>query len=229
MRHAEISSLSELNALLEPASVHGALFRGVSDTAFELVPSIGRLRQEAGSDEELLSRESAMIEVFSAEYRAYEDREVADEWELLALAQHHGLPTRLLDWTFNALVAAYFAVIDLPAEDGAIYIFSQIDDSIAAVGRHARASTTPLERDVPCVVFPRHITRRITAQVSAFTLHPPPWEPFDSDAITKLRVPSEAKAELRHSLFRFGIHSKSVFPDLGGLTEWLYQLKFQSR
>jgi hypothetical protein len=48
----------------------------------------------------------------------------------MAVAQHHGLPTPLLDWSYNPLVAAYFAVFPDEGRDAAVFAFfdaSQID------------------------------------------------------------------------------------------------------
>ena len=46
-----------------------------------------------------------------------------NQFDTISIAQHHGLPTRLLDWTSSPLVALYFCVRSLAQEDGCIYTF----------------------------------------------------------------------------------------------------------
>ena len=83
------------------------VFRGHSDSAWKLRPKIGR--------EDILgpwdpAAEISLFEEFCRRARQFEPGVEFSYWDWLALAQHYGLPTRLLDWTENPLVAAYFAV-----------------------------------------------------------------------------------------------------------------------
>lgn len=89
------------------------VFRGQSDVEYDLRTSLIRLIEERTEDaetppvEEYENIESHLLRNFSK----YAHREVPSQsvWHLLSVAQHHGLPTRLLDWTFSPLVAAHFA------------------------------------------------------------------------------------------------------------------------
>lgn len=86
------------------------IYRGTADQQWNLVPSLNRI---CGHD---LSLES---QVFGS-FRKYGYAELADYsgfWQLLPVAQHHGLPTRLLDWTYSPLVAAHFATEDTSCYD----------------------------------------------------------------------------------------------------------------
>lgn len=82
------------------------VFRGLSDASYELKTSLARL----GKDCEKL--ESHLLRNF----RKYSHRDAApgdSAWSWLAVAQHHGLPTRLMDWTYSPYVAAHFATANL--------------------------------------------------------------------------------------------------------------------
>lgn len=102
------------------------LFRGQSDKKYEIIPSIAR--RYNGKTAPLLYHEKDMIEtakaqlpnVFKSEYEPI---------ELLALLQHHGIPTRLLDVTENALVGLYFACLGNQESNGEVILFEQNCDN----------------------------------------------------------------------------------------------------
>ena len=97
------------------------LFRGQSNNTFELMPSIGRNRKFA-CDISIFDEERNLIEM--AKFKLPEIfHDNLQPLELLALLQHHGIPTRLLDITENAFVALYFACCSDYDKDGEVFAF----------------------------------------------------------------------------------------------------------
>jgi hypothetical protein len=191
------------------------VFRGHSDASFELVATVGRGKHASKSREKY---ERSLFETFRREAHAFLPTVPSDEWELLAIAQHHGLPTRLLDWTHNPLAALYFAVEARPETDGRFY-------ALRALKRASENQSTgsPFALTHAAKYHPSWVTPRLRAQEGLFVATPNLEIPLDDRLrgdwrIESMRIPAHRKSSLRYQLYRLGVHASSLFPDVDGLT-----------
>jgi type I restriction enzyme M protein len=158
------------------------------------------------------------LEVFRREATGHFDRnsKPTDCWEWLFIAQHHGLPTRLLDWTHNPLAALFFAVWKHPKCDGQFIALRSV------LKKSETRPSDPFKIDTPQKVYPNHVTPRIRAQEGVFVVCTKLDEPLDRGLpqewrIERCLIPAAQKEELRYDLFRLGVHGSSLFPGLDGL------------
>jgi len=153
------------------------------------------------------------------------------DWDWLALAQHYGLPTRLLDWTVNPLVAAFFAVKQSGNSEGVIYAFYQrgsVDVGLAHEPLQDGQDSPPEPFDTTDIkkVKPRYVTSRLLAQDGIFTIHNPPELALedniqDQQELIKIVINKNCLEELTIDLSYYGINEKTMFPDLGGLSDYM--------
>lgn len=203
------------------------LYRGQREDK-TLLPKIARYSLEYNIGSKILNIENAMFEEFKKRYLPYADIIPDNDWDKLALAQHYGMPTRLLDWTDNPLAGLWFATQKPPVDrrtNGVLWVFEVPKQDILEI----KESSAPFHVERTKVFRPNHITRRITAQGGWFTVHKyidekKKFISFEKnilykDLLTKLIIPPYVFKKLKHQLNLLGVNSSSLFPELTGLCE----------
>jgi hypothetical protein len=221
MKESRISNFTEFHEVIAQYDARTVIYRGMKSVDYPLIPKIGRIvpPDSVGSREK---NEQEILRLFKQEAFQYLDFTPASDWDWLALGQQYGLPTRLLDWTDNPLVACFFAVDEASETDGVIYAFH--NESYIPVDRHP----DPFQYRKVGKFIPRPITPGITTQGGLFTIHPNPYEPFDSTDMDKIILPARIQMELKRTLSRYGVNRFALFPGLDGLAahiQWLQSKK----
>jgi hypothetical protein len=159
--------------------------------------------------------------MFKQQARAYVPG-APTELEWLAIAQHYGLPTRLLDWTDSFLVSAWFAVEQAGSRSGdsAIWVTNQVPFL-----EHSYSEDV-LNFSDALVFRPAHISPRIAAQGSVLMVCPKPCANVSLPFVKKITISREVEFILKKRLNACGINRRQLFPDLGGLSDhlaWMYK------
>lgn len=231
---AVIESLAGFLELVEKhcAEFDDVLFRGQKED-WTLVPKLARLRFRGGL--KVREAESKMLASLKTRALPYLDTVPQNDWDWLAIAQHNGMATRLLDWTTNPLAALWFAV-EQPAtkgQDGVVWVFTPSQEDYVV----NPDSFTPFDSVRTRVFRPKHINRRIITQHGLFTAHyiQKNGSKFVSleknsrykEHLIKMRVPASMFSDIRTGLDRCGINAATLYGDLVGLctdAQWQHSL-----
>lgn len=194
----------------------GSWFRGQSNEEWKLLPKAGR---------EFYSPNNGDLKRFNywcEQAFAYTNLP-KNKFEALAIAQHHGFATRMLDWTMNPLVACYFACMGNDDKNGAVYILDAPDLYITQ-----DHDLTVLEEYQGIIGYiPRLTIPRMLNQKALFTIHCDSRKEIEvkksiigdnNPTLTKLIISSELKHELIKTLNDYGVNHVALFPDLDGLS-----------
>ena len=231
----EIGSLGDLVDHLESdmPKDQPTWFRGQANSEWSLNPSLAR----HGS----IANEMPLITRFKQNALPHLESRPENEWEWLFVMQHHGLPTRLLDWTESALIGLYFAVTDdfdeNETEPGSLWCMLPV--------RLNEASNVSMEgdKDIPGFGDDEHLdqylpskvnkvrvrfgplaaiavrnTRRMQVQQGVFSVNHKDLSPLDSAGcdtyLWRYIIPSESKEKIKDQLGLLNITKLAIFPDL---------------
>jgi hypothetical protein len=222
-------------------------FRGLNCVTHTLASSLLRL---AEPEADIARLEVALLRNFR-KYGHGLATGADSTWDWLALGQHRGLPTRLLDWTYSPLVALHFATENTSEfdQDGIVWCVNFVEANKRLPARlkrllqHEGSDTFTVEmlaefrslRDFdalsrePFVVFlePPAVDQRILNQLALFSLMSSPsarlddWLGQHPDLCRRVVVPASLKWEVRDKLDQSNVNERVLFPGLDGLSRWL--------
>jgi len=213
-------------------------FRGNADLTHRLIPSALRYKK--------LSERNRALNLLGdfkrfGEIKLRKAPSADEEFKWIQLAQHYGLPTRLLDWTKNAAIALYFACSDKFEKDGAVFILNPMDLNRKAFPMDAhvfdphqdaklikRYLKLDGDRDPEglktIAINPPWNSERIMLQQGVFTLHGSRYFTLtdrQASSLVYLKIEKDYKTTLLQELERVGINEMSIFPEAEHMCRYL--------
>lgn len=251
-----VSTWDEFRNSVEGVRFRSWAFRGQADARWPLVSALSRHLQYAGLHRLAWEgQEGRILRIFKRKSHLFLTHipDERDSFEWLALMQHHGAPTRLLDVTWSPYVAAFFA-LERGADTAAVWAFNagalshgthrlkdgrRLDLREVGTWRPGSYEAHFLQGDLPFVIIgePRIMNRRLIAQSGTFLIPSMPDQSVDAilsnyqgseTLLVKLELDARAlRADAMRALYSMNITNATLFPDLDGLARSMaYELEY---
>jgi hypothetical protein len=244
MNEQRVDSWAELHALLFDEMWNDELrlfrsrfaYRGAADSSAALCSGLVRLSGDVELERQLMRA----FRKYARQDAVFHDT----DWDWLALGQHHGLPTRLLDWTYSPYVALHFATQNVEKYDldGVVWMVDYVKaheelpprlrDALQEEGANVfttelLAECAPGLRDLEdegsgfvLFVEPPSFDSRIVNQYALFSVTSPADLQLERWA-TRVVIPAALKWEVRDKLDQANVTERVLFPGLDGISRWL--------
>lgn len=231
--------VGDRNWLLEPTLLHYGR---------KMYPELHARRQQKAYEDKIFKLEYDFYAEFKMRSHSLHAGSITDSWDLLFMMRHHGIPTRLLDWSETLGVSVHFALNELkPDSRPGVWVLNPYmlneesgnrdllaPDRIAGFSSIKEDDCTYEEFiydhggdfgfDTPLAIYPTHTNPRLRAQGGYFTIHGDDWRPLEISAkkcVRFVEIPAAAISDARQFLARAGISDFSLFPDADGLARFL--------
>jgi len=233
--------------LIDSDELKNWAYRGQADSAWQLWPTITReLMNRSVQKQYWTDQEHRSIWIFQRKCTPYLEIRpaITDLFQWLALMQHHGAPTRLLDFTWSPYVAAFFA-FEASTSDSAVWAINSPDlGSNCFTPEYLRGDWVPSPQEALkkygivseneiVIGEPFSKNQRLIAQSGTFVCPFDISRPIDEilgqreNTITKIVMKgSKLRQQALRELYRMNLTYATLFPDLDGLARSMrYELE----
>ena len=210
----------ELSASGKPYDKDNFLFRGQMDSRWSITSSFDRIEKDKSKSQELI--DAFKISLQRNQHPLFDNPNLNDDM-IAAFGQHHGLPTRLIDWSVSPYIAAFFAFSDALINDHkgkciSIWAINKQSEAIKKEAGSLRFIEIPNNK----------INQRLKSQMGQFTYSNHPQDNLEDylneiclkhgidDALWKFNLPNKDVQSVLNELDLMNINYESIYPDIEG-------------